>query len=259
MLAREKAVLGFFVTRHPLTSCSDLVESCSTAATVDLSSYEDGGSVILGGLITDIRYILLRNGRKQGQRMAIVTLEDLKGKVEVTISPKELDEYRHLLKPDAIIFVKGSVNRKREEPSVRVGEVIAAERAPSVLCDSVIVRVDEMRDSSEVVERLFDVISRHRGACPLYVEIQTDEHEIATIKCSDDMSVKASPECLHELASLIGETRVICTGPNRKPIPWPSIMTKPTSCPQEAPVSAEPQARIVPPTREASMLQQEFA
>ncbi len=261
MLAREKAVLGFFVTRHPLTSCSDLVESCSTAATVDLVGYEDNSSVILGGLITDIRYILLRNGRKQGQRMAIVTLEDLKGKVEVTISPKELDTYRSLLKPDAIIFVKGSVNRKREEPSVRVSEVIAAEKAPSQLSDSVIVRIDEMRDSDEVIEKLFEITARHRGECPLYVEIRTNEQEIATIKCSHEMSVQASPYCLHELASLIGEARVICTGPKRQPIPWPTIMPKPSQSQEVASENQNAPPRPVdsPQRNGASMLQQEFA
>ena len=38
MLAREKAVLGLYVTRHPLTNCADLIESCATAATIELSA-----------------------------------------------------------------------------------------------------------------------------------------------------------------------------------------------------------------------------
>jgi DNA polymerase-3 subunit alpha len=33
MLAREKAVLGFYVTKHPLAGCADLIEACATAST----------------------------------------------------------------------------------------------------------------------------------------------------------------------------------------------------------------------------------
>ncbi|NOX60088.1 MAG: DNA polymerase III subunit alpha [Planctomycetes bacterium] len=220
MLAREKAVLGFFVTRHPLTSCTELVESCSTATTVDLNTHEDNASVILGGLITDIRYVLLRNSRKKGERMGILTLEDIKGKTEVTISPRDLEKFRSLLKPDAIVFVRGTVSRRREEPSVRASEIIPAAQAARVLCDCVVVRLDERCDDPTIIERLFAITAKHSGPCPLYVEVQTTDHDIATIKCRNDMSVEPSPQCLHELASLIGEARVICTGPTRQRIPW---------------------------------------
>ena len=110
---------------------------------------------------------------------------------------------------------------------MRVSKVIPAEQAPTVLCDSVIVRVDEKKDDDAIIENLFSITARHRGPCPLYVEVQTSDQEIATIKCNDEMSVEATPQCLHELATLIGEANVVCTGPKRRPIPWSRIMPAP--------------------------------
>ncbi|MCH7808520.1 MAG: DNA polymerase III subunit alpha, partial [Planctomycetes bacterium] len=54
MLAREKAVLGFYITRHPLAKHEPLLRACATATTADLARFEDGREVVLGGMVANL-------------------------------------------------------------------------------------------------------------------------------------------------------------------------------------------------------------
>jgi len=226
MLAREKAVLGFYVTKHPLTSCAQLIESCSSASTVELNTFTDKTPIVVGGLVTNVRTIILKKGRSEGKKMGVIMLEDLKGRVEVTLMPRELEQYRAELKVDAILFFKGTINRTREEPSIRGDEVIAAAEAASKFCDSLMLRVGEYASDESLIQRVLEVCRAHSGKCPLYLEVEANPNESAVIKCDSSLSVDCSPACLFGLADLLGTDRVICAGGTRKSIPWSEVMDR---------------------------------
>ena len=224
MLAREKAVLGLYVTRHPLANCGELIEACATASTSQLGTFEDNTPVVIGGVITGLRQILLKNGRNQGKKMGVLTIEDLEGKVEVTLSPPEMDEYRNLVKPDAIVFIRGTVSRKREEPSVRGNEVVSARMAPHQLTTCVVLRFNEALDDKEMVNKSLDVCRKYAGKVPVYLEVKTSDDRIVIIRCDTDFYINLSDSCLNGLSEVVGSHRVVCTGPTRKEIPWSDTM-----------------------------------
>lgn len=114
MLAREKAVLGFYITRHPLASHERLLEACATATTVDLARCKDDDPVIVGGMVSSLRTVKARTGRNSGRQLGIVTLEDLKGRVDAIVFPDDLVKYRSVLVPDALVFLEGAVDRKQK-------------------------------------------------------------------------------------------------------------------------------------------------
>jgi DNA polymerase-3 subunit alpha len=80
---------------------------CSVA---DAAEREDGSMVVLGGVITG----LTRKFTKRGDQMAVFTLEDLDSTIEVTVFPRVLMEQGHKLVDDAIVTVKGRIDRKDE-------------------------------------------------------------------------------------------------------------------------------------------------
>jgi DNA polymerase-3 subunit alpha len=231
MLAREKAVLGFYVTKHPLAGCAGLLEACATATTAELSTFVDKTEVVVGGLVTHFRTLILKKGRNEGKKMGIVQVEDLHGKTEVTLNHKELDRYISLIKLDSVLFFRGTVNRAREEASVRGDEVITAAEAPTRLRQSVMLRLDEAVDDEQVLERIMQVCQGHAGSCAVFLEVGTTAGEAAVIRCNNGMTVDASARCLYALADVIGIDRVICIGLRRKPIPWHEVIARETATP----------------------------
>ncbi|MCK4659858.1 MAG: DNA polymerase III subunit alpha [Phycisphaerae bacterium] len=220
MLAREKAVLGFYVTSHPLASHERLLEACTTAHTVDLKSYDQGAKVVLGGMVSSLRTVTTKAGRKPGSKLGIVTLEDLQGQVEAILFPEMLAEQRAVVTPDAILFFRGEVDRKREEPSLRVGEVITVEHAPTQLATHLLISLADTMIDDALLGTLSDIFRKHAGDKPVYLDITTQDGLVATIG-RPGLAVAVDAELIRELTKLLGQQSVTLIGPNRRPIPLP--------------------------------------
>jgi len=223
MLAREKAVLGFYITKHPLASHEKLLGACATAATVDLSRYDDGATVILGGMVSSLRTVTARGGRNPGKQLGIVTLEDLKGKVEAILFPDDLVKYRAVIEPDRIVFLEGEVDRKREEPSLRISRVVLQDQTAAAFGRVLLVDVRE----NTPLDELQSVLRQHRGEARVYLNVETTDGYIAQIECHSGLRVSCNPELLRALSNLVGDRSVCVLGPNRRAMPiTPSKQTE---------------------------------
>ena len=216
MLAREKAVLGLYMTKHPLTSHEQLLQAGATVATTDLSHLQDGTDVILGGMVTHLRTITTKGGRNSGRVLGIVTIEDLKGKVETVLFSEQLAEYRAEVVTDAILFLKGKVDRKREEPSVRVEEVIPHTQAVEALAQSLLLEVS----TEAQLDRLTPLLRRHPGETLVYLNVRTADGLVVQIECNRALRVACKAELLSHLTHLLGRDAVTVLGPARRPMPF---------------------------------------
>jgi DNA polymerase-3 subunit alpha len=215
MLAREKEVLGFYVTSHPLARYESLINACGTARTIDLSRYKDGDAVVVGGMVTNLRTIVSRNSRNGGRQMGIVTLEDLHGKVDALVFPEELAAHRPLLVPDSVVFLEGTVDRKREEPSIRVARVVGADAAAAAFGQALVINV---RPSS-AIDDLLRILKSHRGDCPVYLNVRTERGDLVQIRGGGSYQVRCGPELLSALDGVLGGNQVHVVGPRRGSIP----------------------------------------
>ncbi|MBI4974920.1 MAG: DNA polymerase III alpha subunit, partial [Candidatus Omnitrophica bacterium] len=79
LLAYEKEMLGFYITKHPLARFEKILRTYSTCRTTDLGNLRDGDEVLIGGIISKVKFTTTR---KTNEKMAIITLEDLDSVVE---------------------------------------------------------------------------------------------------------------------------------------------------------------------------------
>ena len=222
MLAHEKATLGFYITKHPLTAHEKTLQKYATARTVDLRRYSDGTEVVLGGMISKMRTVVTKTGRSAGRRMGIVTLEDLQGQVEVILFPNDLERYQPLLVPESVAFFRGQVDRRRQEPSVRVSDVVPLEEADERLSAMVLVRVDSLV-TPECLREVAELARRYRGDRPLYLEVLTRDRMKVTIRGGQNMNVRPTGDFLQAMAELVGPERVEALPPLRaRTVPQPA-------------------------------------
>ncbi|MBK9120066.1 MAG: DNA polymerase III subunit alpha [Phycisphaerales bacterium] len=213
MLAYEKATLGFFITRHPLAQYETVVRRFSTHDTSDLMRLSDGQQVVLGGLVTKMRSVPIKYGRQVGRKLVLVTLEDFAGSVEVIVFPAQQEQAVPLLKPDAVVFVDGEVDRKREEPSVRVTRIVPLSDVVNLYCRELIVRIRSAGASGETMTRLRDQCQRYRGACPVYLELATPEGYLVTVQSQQSGRVQATMDFASAVGQLPGVEGVYWVGP----------------------------------------------
>lgn len=215
MLAHEKATLGFYVTKHPLSSQEHILRKYASARTIDLVRYTDGSEVVLGGMISKIRTVMAKTGRSAGRKMGIITLEDLDGQVEVILFADDFEKQQARLALETIVFFKGQVDRRRQEPSLRVSDVIPLEEADEQLSASVLIRLTRDEASPALLQNLRDTIKRYRGDKPVYLELWTTDQLKVVIRAGHDLAVRPTAEFQQTVQNLVGNERLTILPPTR--------------------------------------------
>jgi len=119
ILAMEKEMLGLYLSGHPLQEFKDTLRRLTTVNAVEIPELNPGQQVILGGLVVGLKTITTR----KGEPMCFLNLEDLTSRAEIVIFPRVYARFRHLLRPDAVILVNGTVNNNGEGNKI-VGDYI---------------------------------------------------------------------------------------------------------------------------------------
>ncbi|MDR0880972.1 MAG: DNA polymerase III subunit alpha [Candidatus Adiutrix sp.] len=117
-LAFEKEFLGFFITGHPLARYEMELSVVSSADTGQVKTLADKAAVRLGGVVAKV----LVKKDKKGKNYACLTLEDLKGSLEVMVWSDTYTQRADILKPDEVVVVEGQVDagEKAGQANVKV-------------------------------------------------------------------------------------------------------------------------------------------
>jgi DNA polymerase-3 subunit alpha len=114
-LRREKELLGIYLSEHPMGEVADRVGEYATAYSGDLRDESlDGQRIVVGGIVTGVRTVVT----KSKSVMAVVTLEDLQGAIEVVVFPRLWEQTAATWIDGAILLVAGRVDHRGEEVSV---------------------------------------------------------------------------------------------------------------------------------------------
>lgn len=202
MLAYEKQVLGFYVTSNPLSRYADTISVYSSANTDSLTQLSQGTEVVIGGMVTKIRYHITRNGRNAGSKMAVFVLEDLQGTTDVVLFPETLTRYADKLAEDRVIFVKGRADFRRENPNVIAEELVDIDRAPAELAAKVSLTLAATDVSDEKVSRIKSICSKHKGKSAVYITVSTEKGRVSAV--ASRLKVKPNVEFCKQMETLIG-------------------------------------------------------
>jgi len=156
-------------------------------------------------MITGVRYTVTRNGKSRGERMAMMSLEDLSGKCDAVVFPGDLVRVEGLVKDEAVVFVRGRLNLRREPPSIAVNEIIPLGDAKQRLAESVVLRIDERQQDHKILEQIRAVLSKHRGRCGVFLEIAGPAAGATLVRADSSFSVTADAAFEDDVAALLGE------------------------------------------------------
>jgi DNA polymerase-3 subunit alpha len=146
--------------------------------------------------------------------MAIFTLEDLNGSVDCVIFPDALALYEYLMQPDQMVFLRGMVDFRREDPSIRVNKVYDMHCAEEMLTDAVLMQFDTEMIDKKNLEILKNLCHSHPGKCPVYLQITTKKNMRVVIQI--DSAVKPDTEFCRKLETLVGTQRYKLLRPHDK-------------------------------------------
>jgi DNA polymerase-3 subunit alpha len=204
-LAREKSVLGFFVSGHPLLKYEQEIKDFSTVRFGDLSGLRNNSTVRACGIVTAVK----KKIDKRNNTMAFVSLEDFTGKGECIVFSDPFAKYQALLQPDAMVMVTGKGEANGDMLKILVNEVIPMEKVREKYTKSVILSIDVNAVQEDTILRLRKIIEEHKGSCPCYFNVRSDRS--TSMYGTRQFSVEPSGNFLREVRAMLGPDNVRCT------------------------------------------------
>ena len=211
LLGFEREMLGLYVSDHPLLGVEHIlgaVTDCSVAQLLGSAAEEaergprgdraDTQQVTVGGILSGVQ----RKVTKQGMPWAAATLEDLEGALEVLFFPATYAECATLLTDDAIVIVKGRLDRRDDSPKLVAREVTAPDLS-SGQSGPFVVSLPVQRCVVPVVDRLQEVLRSHPGLAEVHLRL-CNGRRTTVVKLDDKLRVKPSPGLLADLKQLLG-------------------------------------------------------
>ncbi len=211
LLQYEKEVLGMYVTEHPLAEYAETIHDYSTANTSNLGEFSEGAEVLIGGMISQVRPCVVKNGKSAGSKMAMFTLEDLNGKVDGVIFPSDFALHGYLMQQDKMVFIRGNVDKRREAPSIKVNQVYDMTRAEEELTNEVMLTLEKDLVNHNVLSQLRTICEHHRGTTPMIMSLRTNNNMRVYIQAGT--GVRPDSEFRRKVCNMFGHTNVKLTGP----------------------------------------------
>ena len=193
----EKETLGLYVSDHPLRPVLHKLKKHTDTTVSELDGCRDGAVVWVGGLATSVR----RNTTRKGDVMAMLQLDDTRGLAEVMVFPRVYAKCAECVHEDAILKVKGRVERKEGIPRIVALEMEELHLDPGL--DPIYLDADSFLGLSRREAReAFEVIGRHSGGSPLFLVSRDGvlEEQICTVEDSSDLYAELKqllgPRCI---------------------------------------------------------------
>ena len=203
-LAYEKEALGFYISSHPLMAVQQQLRRLTTATSQSLSEGSGERTVTIGGMITQRRTQLTKNG----ERMAFFTLEDLYGSTEVIVFPEAYRQSQACCESDDPLLVWGKVESEGSE-----GRIIAQRILPLSEADAwrafrqLTLAVSPELDHS-VLHQVRAALEASEGDCQVVLAIRFADGENVLLRAAERLKVTPSMALLDSLENLLGAESV---------------------------------------------------
>ena len=210
VLAFEKEMLGLYVSSHPLARHAETIRRFSTIRAADVPRLRDGQSVVIGGMISNVK----RYTTARGKQMAFLSIDTLEGSCEVTVFSDLFDKRAGLLVQDMIVMIPARVSYRNEQPGLLAEDVLPIEGSEEHLARAVHIRLNTVGLDDVLLERIVEVLSAKPGRCNVYLHCLTPDEGEVTVQATSACRVAVSPALKGEIENLLGENSLWYSGGN---------------------------------------------
>jgi DNA polymerase-3 subunit alpha len=213
LLSFEKEMLGFYITKHPLARYEKILKCYSSSGIKDLGSLRDGEEIFIGGIIDKAKMTVTK---RTGERMAILKVEDLEGYLEVLVFPSVYQQYAKHIQQDAIVFIKGKLSLREDQPKVIANEVIPLSEVQSKYTKAVLVNMKTAGMEDDILLRLKNVMLTFRGEVPVYFCFAAHDGSRLTMALGEDYKVRPNEQFAERIEEIVGKDAVVFNSGNKQ-------------------------------------------
>lgn len=206
-LAKEKEVLGFFISGHPLDRYHDEVALFGERTTATLHQWSEH-AVTIAAVVTSVRRQI---SKKTGKEYARLVLEDFHGTAEAIVFPDAWSKLNQVIVPDAVLLLTGGFSeRDRGEERapfvIESAKLLTDLRATGALGLALRWRLPTA-PGADAVRAVARLCGRHPGPTPVYIEWSDGNGESVRLRARR-MRVALEEDLVRGLRDLLGADAV---------------------------------------------------
>lgn len=212
-LQREKELLGFYISGHPLEPFRTECELFASHTVSKLGEWSPD-AVTLGVVVTSIKR---QFSKTSGNEFARLTVEDFSGSSEVLVFPEAWSVISDQVRPDIPVLLKGGYSRRDQGAEDATFIVQSVTRFTEVRASGDLGIAIDLAATTDLVPTVMEdvraVLESHPGSAPLELRWSDNGGKPVRFR-SKSLSVEASPIILSDLRALLGAdcVRLVRTG-----------------------------------------------
>jgi DNA polymerase-3 subunit alpha len=206
-LAREKEVIGFFISGHPLERFRSETEIFGTRTTATLHEWSEH-PVTIAAVVTGVKRQI---SKKTGKEYARLVLEDFHGTAEAIVFPEAWAKLNQTILPDGALLLSGAYS-DRDRGEDRAPFIVEGARPLAELKASGAVALSlrwalPSAPPPETLRAAAALCTTHPGPTPLYIEWSDGNGEAVRLR-SRRLRVAADDDLVRALRDLLGTDSV---------------------------------------------------
>ncbi len=203
-LSKERTVVGFYISDHPLRRYEIEYESFSTIHLGETEEFEIEGNVTACGVITALKTKL----DKSNKPMAFFNLDDFTGSCECIVFSKTFEEYEKYIREDEVIVAIGNLESSGDSVKIQINKIIPIKKANDELVESVKILIDKNSVDEKRFSELKNIFINHEGNIPVYIALSENGSKV-DLYSIENFRVKIDYEFIEKVEKLFGEDSIV--------------------------------------------------
>ncbi|MFA5072432.1 MAG: DNA polymerase III subunit alpha [Nitrospirota bacterium] len=204
LLAYEKESMGFYISGHPLAAYTEEIKRFTTSSTETLEQVQDGKEVTICGVIAALKQKIT----KRGEKMAILSLEDLFGTVEVIIFPDLYKTAQPLLLTDIPLIIAGQLDKSEQGCKIKAVRINLLTELRNKNTKRMNIRLNATGLTKDDLINIKNILAKYKGNIPVYLRLQNPTRKESLISLGREITVTPGQELTHEIEAVIGSGSV---------------------------------------------------
>jgi len=203
LLAREKQVVGIYISGHPLDDYSfEIKHNCnhSIEKFKDLEPIKNR-ELSFAGIISDVHHRIDKNGNPYG----VVVIEDFTDSKEFMLFREDYMKFKMMLVQGAFVYVRARVQPRRwgDQLEIKLTAINLLSEVLDKLTKSITLRVNLFDIDEEFTNNFKNILEEHKGNHQLKLNVFDPDETVSLEMLSRTHKVKITKQLIQDVGTLI--------------------------------------------------------
>lgn len=203
LLAREKQVVGIYISGHPLDDYSfEIKHNCNHS----IEKFEDlelvkNRDLSFAGIISEITNRIDKKGNPYG----VVTIEDFTDSKQFMLFSDDYMKFKLMLVQGAFVYVRARVQPRRwgNELEIKIVAINLLSDVLEKLTKSISLRVNLFDINTTFIDNFKTILEEHKGNHQLKMNVIDPDENVSLELLSRTHKVKITKQLIHDIGTLI--------------------------------------------------------